>query len=153
MFFFDIVFSRILSQVGWIWGSKLGFKKPSFFQFLPNCVQEAFKSSPRVPQARPKSAQECLKSAPRVPKSAPRAPQGCPRAPQERPQSVQEGPKSVQESESSETCCEQGDLNSKPLIDLRFQKPKSALFNIRLKKWMGTPKQGREGVNPYPFMG
>ena len=35
-------------------------------------------------------------------------------------QRSREFPKIIQESESSETCCKQGDLNSKRLEDLRF---------------------------------
>ena len=79
MFFFTSIFQGFLSQLGWIWGSKLRFIKVIFFDFSRTFVQErsksvprAPKSVPRVPQERPKSTQECPKSAPRAPQERPR---------------------------------------------------------------------------------
>ena len=83
--FFDVDFWLILSQLGWILGSKLGPNKYVSPTLFPSCVQESSKTCPRAPQARPKSAQECPKSAPRVPKSALRASLERPRGSQECP--------------------------------------------------------------------
>ena len=49
---------------------------------------------------------------------------------------------------SSELCSDRDDLNSIfPFPPLR------EMLTSRFKSWMGNPEQGREGVNPYPFMG
>ena len=86
MFFFTSIFKGFLSQLGWIWGSKLGFQKQipdDFFSY----------SCPRAPQERPKSAQERSKNAPKAPQERPRASQERPRAPQEPFRSAQRRPR------------------------------------------------------------
>ncbi len=84
--FLEIDFWMILSQLGWILGSKLGLKSASPLDTFPSCVQEASKRRPRGAQERPRASQERAKSAQERPKSA-----------QERPKSAQERPKSAQE--------------------------------------------------------
>ena len=125
---FDMHFFRILEPTWVDFGCHVGAQER-------NPPRHFFKLRPRGVQERPKRPPRAFKSAPRAPQSGPRAPQEHPRAVQECPKSAQECPKSapgvpksIQRSESSETCCKQGDLNSKRLEDLRFQ------------NWMGNPK-------------
>ena len=88
MFFLTSILKGFLSQLVWIWGSKLGLQKASFFVFFRIFAQE-----------RSKSAQERSKSAPRAPQELPRAPKSVPRAPQERSKSAQERSKSAPRGE------------------------------------------------------
>ena len=86
VFFFTSIFKGFLSQLGWIWGSKLGFQKhipDDFFSY----------SCPRALQERPKSAQERSKSAPRALQEHPRAPQERPKSPRSAPRAPKSTPR------------------------------------------------------------
>ena len=87
MFFLTSIFKGFLSQLGWIWDSKLGFKKGGPLDFFAYFCPRAF-------QERSRALQERSKSAPRAPKSTQERPKSAPRAFQERPGAFQERPKS-----------------------------------------------------------
>ena len=58
MFLLTSIFLRFWTQLGWIFGPKLGSNKFSAPRLFPNGVQVAPKSSPGGDQEAPKSAQE-----------------------------------------------------------------------------------------------
>ena len=79
MFVLTSIFWGFWSQLEWILGSKLGFKKQSFFRVFCKLRPRGVQEVPKSAQERPKSAQERPKSAQERPTRA----SGAPKVPSE----------------------------------------------------------------------